>query len=227
MKIGFIGAGEMTGVLGRRLVLLGHEVLIGSRSPDKAREVAAAVGAGRAGSYDDAAAFGEVVFVALHNNAVLPVLAGVAPGLLTGKILVDCNNPVDPPDFENRYGSAGSLAEDIARAVPTARVVKAFNTIYAELIERDMPLPGGAPINLFIAGDDPAAKSAIDAIGRQLGYTVVDAGGLRKARHLENLAAFEIDIVFGRGFAPYVALILSAGRTVGQVVDDAATPETG
>lgn len=212
MKIGFIGAGKMTRVLGQRLRAKGHELLVGSRELDKARAMAAEIGGSvRAGSYDDAAAFGELVFVALlalDNDAVLDPLKAIPAASLRGKILIDCNNPVSPPDFDNRYGPGASLAEDIASAVPDTQVVKAFNTVYAELIERIPPVVAGIPVNLFLAGDDENAKAVVAELGRELGFHAVDIGNLSKSRHIENIAAFEIYLGLNQGLAPNLALTL-------------------
>ncbi|XTP37522.1 NADPH-dependent F420 reductase [Mycobacterium sp. TJFP1] len=209
VEISFIGAGEMTEVLGRRLLASGHDVMIGSRDLARARDLAEQIGGAKCGNYRQAASFGEIVVVALHNRVVIPAVRKLAEQL-TGKIVVDCNNPVDPPDFENRYGGTFSLAEAMSQEAPGARVVKAFNTIYAEVLQGGR-LQDDVPVSLFLAGDDTKAKQAVAALGDDLGYPGVDVGGLRAARHLENLAAFEIHMAFAREIAPYVSLTLVAG----------------
>jgi 1-phosphofructokinase family hexose kinase len=198
----------MTAALGARLVRAGHEVVIGSRDPDRARVVSDDLGAAGAGDYRFAAQ-ADVVIVALHDTEVLRIVESVAD-LLTGSVVIDLNNPIDPPSFESRYAGTASLGERLAEAAPAARVVKAFNTVYAERLAEDAE-NAVPPVQVFLAADDDDAKAVVTALVRQIGAEPVDVGPLRVARQLESLAGFEVALV-GRGFAPFVGLRLIAGK---------------
>ena len=137
MRIGIIGTGNMGQALGLGWARAGHDVLFGSRTLSKARTAA---GQGspstRAGDFDEAAAFGDVVLYTVRD--VLPSALLRQPSALAGKVLIDCNNSailgLDIPDPNDRPGvhfniPIPSLAERIAADVPGTRVVKAFNTI--------------------------------------------------------------------------------------------------
>ena len=210
----------MTRALGGRLVRAGHDVVVGSRDRERAERLSDEIGA-TAGSDHRVTAQSDVVIVAVDDRAVLDVVASLSD-VLGGVILVDLNNPIDPPHFESRYAGGASLAERIAEAAPEARVVKAFNTVYAEWLE-DQPSPervGSAseasaePVQVFLASDDEPAKAIVAALVEAIGCLPIDVGGLRVARHLENLTGFEVDLV-QRGVAPYIGVRLVAGAALG------------
>jgi predicted dinucleotide-binding enzyme len=202
-RIGILGTGAMTVALAARLVQAGHRVLIGSRDPERARAVARAVGAD-GGSHQDAAA-SDVVIVAVADRMALDVVRAVAPQL-AGAVVVDIGNPIDPPHFESRYGAGPSLAERMAAVAPEARVVKAFNTVYAELLAGPIPArDAGIPVPVLLASDDDAAMQVVAGLVREIGCDPRVVGTLRVSRHLERLAGFEVDLV-ERGFARATAL---------------------
>lgn len=208
MRIGFLGTGVMTTALGARLVRAGHEVVIGSREPARARWLSEKLGAAGAGDYRHAAQ-ADVVIVAVHDTEVLQVVGSVVD-LLDGTVVIDLNNPIDPPSFESRYAGGASLGERLAEIAPAARVVKAFNTVYAEWLDEGADTRF-APVQVFLASDDEAAKDVVTGLVRQIGAEPIDVGPLRVARHLESIAGFEVDLV-GRGYAPFVGLRLIAGQ---------------
>jgi predicted dinucleotide-binding enzyme len=140
-----------------------------------------------------------VVFLAVPGSAALEVARALAPKL-AGPVVVDCNNPltwkdgpvwVPPP--------AGSLAAAIAEVAPGAHVVKAFNTFGAE--HHKEPSLSGAPANVFVAGDAADARRSVCEIATRAGFLGVDAGPLRNAAVLENLAVLWIHLssVGGQG----------------------------
>ena len=211
MRVGFLGSGPMTRALGARLAAAGHDVVVGSRDAERAEEVAAGMGVGpgrvAGGDHRDAAAC-EVVVVAVHDPVAIETVAGLSD-MLAGTVLIDLGNPLDPPHWESRLAGGPSLAERIAEAAPRARVVKAFNTVYAELLA--LPAPEGAPApQTFVASDDDAAKSLVIDLARAIGTDPVDAGPLRMSRHLEAVAGFEVALT-ARGFADAVATRVSPG----------------
>ena len=208
MRIGILGTGAMTAALGARFVRAGHEVVIGSRSPDRARALRASIGAVDGGGYRFAA-HADVVIVAVRDTEVLQIVESVAD-VLGGSVVIDLNNPLDPASSESRYAGQASLGERVAEAVPAARVVKAFNTVYAEWLAPDAE-KGLAPVQVFLASDDDDAKAVVTALVHQIDAEPVDVGPLRVARQLESLAGFEVGLV-DRGLAPFVGLRLIAGR---------------
>jgi predicted dinucleotide-binding enzyme len=181
MKIGIIGAGNVGGNLGTVLAANGHEVLFGVRDPqsDKTRALLDAAGPkARAGSAQDAAAFGDVLAVALRWD-VLPEVLGQL-GDLDGKVVIDCTNRFSTPT-----GGSANSSEDLARMLPGTQVVRAFNTIGAE--HYGSPVFGGERASMFIAGDDAQAKAVVGRLAEEMGFEVVDAGPLASAIALESL----------------------------------------
>ncbi|WP_348789868.1 NAD(P)-binding domain-containing protein [Leifsonia sp. NPDC080035] len=206
MRVGFLGSGPMTRAIGARLAAAGYEVVVGSRDARRAEEVAAGMGASVTGADHRVAASCEVVVVAVHDPVAIETVAGLRD-LLAGAVLIDLGNPLDPPHWESRLAGGPSLAERIAEAAPSARVVKAFNTVYAELLA--LPAPAGAPApQTFVASDDEAAKSLVMDLARSIGTDPLDAGPLRMSRHLEAVAGFEVALT-ARGFADAVAVRFS------------------
>ncbi len=201
MRIAFIGSGNMARALGIVWAERGHQVFFGSRDPAKAR-ACAALGPGgiESGSNDQAAAFGEVV---VHTvRAVMPsaVLASTAP--LAGKILVCINNRAIPKDFAFETMMGPSLAEALAADVPSARVVKAFNTMAQEVFEHPSAQLKDYDVSSFLCGDDAGAKQVVADLSRDAGLTPVDCGPLRAARMLEPMGDFIRYMMFGmkRGY---------------------------
>lgn len=197
--IAIIGTGNVGGALAVRLGQAGYAVRLGAREGKDLGDLVARVGAGA--SVDTparVAAAADVVMLAVPGKAA--VEAAAALGDLTGKVVVDCTNPVAwsggpvwaPP-------AEGSNAAALAAALPGARVVKAFNTFGAEF-HADPTLPGG-PADVQIAGDDADARRTVGAIAERIGFTPIDVGPLRNAALLENLAVLWIHLatVGGRG----------------------------
>jgi 8-hydroxy-5-deazaflavin:NADPH oxidoreductase len=144
------------------------------------------------------------VVVAVADPVALEVVGGLAAEL-AGSIVVDLGNPIDPPHFESRYGNGASLAERMAEAAPGARIVKAFNTVYAELLAGPIPDAAADPVPVLVAADDQAAAEVVLGLATEIGCAPRFVGPLRVARHLERLAGFEVDLV-ERGFARATAI---------------------
>jgi predicted dinucleotide-binding enzyme len=189
MKHAILGTGTVGQALAGRLLGLGHEVRMGSRTAGNAATTAwaEAGGAGAsAGDFADAAAFGEVVWLAVAGQHALSVV-GAAAAALDGKVVLDLTNPLDfSKGFPPRLFVCNddSLGEQIQRAAPRAKVVKALNTLANSL----MIDPGklGAATDVFVAGDDAGAKAAVAAILAELGHSApIDVGGIDGARGLE------------------------------------------
>jgi hypothetical protein len=191
MKIGILGSGDVGRALGRGFVTLGHEVEMGSRSATNEDALAWAREMGpqaSAGTFADAAAFGEIVVLATLGVANEAVLESAGPERLRGKVVIDATNPLDfsggmPPKLAVAGDDSGG--ERVQRQLPGAQVVKAFNTVGNALMFRP-ELPGGPP-DMFIAGDDADAKRTVGAILDDFGWGVVDIGGIEGSRYLEAM----------------------------------------
>ncbi|MFC9896730.1 NADPH-dependent F420 reductase [Nocardia sp. NPDC127579] len=200
MRIGIIGAGNMAKALGGGWAAAGHDIMIGARNRAAAAESAAAIGS-RDGNIAEAAAFGEVVLLALPVPALDEVLRAHA-GTLAGRTLLDCTNAF-APDFANPHGpttfplSEDAVAERIAATVPGAHVVKAFNLLAAEVFESETKVYEGRTLTIPFCGDDPAALERVTTLIADLKLSPVHAGGLYRARYLEATSVFVVGLWFG------------------------------
>jgi predicted dinucleotide-binding enzyme len=190
MRIGILGTGDVGRALGLGFLGRGDTVMLGTRNPQR-EEIRAWVGGhdrAFAGTFAEAAAFGEIGVLALLGSAVEATLTGIGPEPFNGKVLLDATNPLDhattPPTLF--VGTTDSLGERVQRLLPLARVVKAYNSIGHALMIHPQ-LPGGPP-DMFIAGDDVSAKETVAMICADFGWGVVDTGGILAARYLEPLA---------------------------------------
>lgn len=193
MKIAIIGTGNVGSALARGFGRAGHEVILGSRRPEDEEVRALAAAAGDAAARPaEAAGRAEVVVLAVPWEAAQAAVEGL--GDLDGKLLVDATNPLGPGLVLVAEPSGGEL---VARWARGARVVKAFNSIGAEVMESaDRFDP---PPVLFLAGDDGDAKETVALLAAELGFDPVDAGPLQRARHLEHLAVLWIHRAIATG----------------------------
>lgn len=177
MHIAIIGSGNIGATVARLAVDAGHEVaLSNSRGPQSLAELVDELGpSARATSVEDAAEWGELVLVA----APFKVYNELPAEQLSGKIVVDAMNY-----YPQRDGSIAGAAENssnlVAHALPGARLVKAFNTMYFQTLAHDgkPDAPAGERFVLFVAGDDVEAKQAVASLIEQFGFTAVDTGSL-------------------------------------------------
>lgn len=196
MKIGIIGTGRIASGVGQRLVKAGHAVYFGSRDPGKAAAAGAQIGAD-GGSQADAAAFGEVIVLAVPFTSVEEVSQTLH---LDGKIVIETTNDL-------QGGGGQSSTERVQALFPNARVVKAFNHIFAQILAND-PAHDLERSTAFIAGDDAAAKATAAGIIESMNFDVVDVGGAKNAAHLDNLVRFVIEMGYGLGMGPNIAFKL-------------------
>ncbi len=198
MKIAIVGAGNVGGTLGRGWAQHGHEIIFGVRDAkdDKIMRVLASAGTkARATSVGEAASAAEIVVLSVPWPADGAVKSC---GNLTGKILVDCTNPLKPDLSGLALGNNTSAAEQIANLARDARVVKAFNTTGAG----NMANPKFGPQNasMLICGDDENAKATVGKLAEELGFEAVDVGPLLAARYLEPLAMLWIHLALKMGW---------------------------
>jgi 8-hydroxy-5-deazaflavin:NADPH oxidoreductase len=203
-RVGVLGSGDV----GRRLALgfaqRGHDVMIGSRDPAKAELGAwlADEGQGvRSGTFADAAGHGELLILAVLGVSVESAIEQAGTEHFAGKIVIDATNPLDmstgfPPGL--MWGHTDSGGEHVQRAIPHAKVVKAFNTIgNAYFVEPHFK--DGQP-TMFIAGDDEDAKATVGEVLSSFGWPPpVDIGGIEGARLLESLCILWVAIGARRG----------------------------
>ena len=194
MRIAVIGAGNVGGGFSRAAVAAGHDVVISAAHPEKAQAVAAQVGAQAAESNAAAAQGAQVVVLAVPAAEAPAVAAEVAA---SGAVVVDATNPLNAT-FDGLAIEGISGAEAVQKAAGSTPVVKAFNTVFASRYAGTTEQ--GAPLTLLIAGDDEAAKGTVAELGTSLGFAPVDAGSLRFARTLEELAFLNITLNAGKGW---------------------------
>ena len=184
--IALIGTGDVSAAFGPRLAQLGHQVIYGSRTPDRpeVREIVQATGSGTSAALpDEAAARADIVMINVPWSVAEEVVLGL--GDLAGKIIIDPINPriVDEDGYRN-YPTYTSNAERIQNLAPQAFVVKAFNTISSDtMIDPDVL---GHPVTIPIAGNDAAAKQTVAGLAEALGYEAVDVGPVRYAHIVEG-----------------------------------------
>jgi predicted dinucleotide-binding enzyme len=185
--IALIGTGEVSAAFGPRMAALGHTIIYGSRSPEReeVRAMVAQTGKGAsAATPAAAAATADIVMLAVPWTVAEEVVRGL--GDLSGKIILDPVNPriIDEDGFRD-FPDGTSNAERIQNLVPTAFVVKAFNTISTDsMLDPDLL---GHPLTIPIAGNDAAAKQTVAALIEALGYEAVDVGPVRYAHVIEGL----------------------------------------
>ena len=174
MKIGIIGSGNMGRAIGVRLAELGHLVFLGARRPEQAAAAAVLAGGAPYGNNDEAARFGEVLVWTMRNTDPASVLS--EPSLLNGKVVLDLNNR----DFatEARHGVSfdNAIAERLQTAAPSARVVKALNTVAMETFDTKPDALRSAGAQTFLAGRDPSAKGIVGGLVQSLGFEPIDLG---------------------------------------------------
>jgi 8-hydroxy-5-deazaflavin:NADPH oxidoreductase len=199
MNITLIGTGNMGSGLAKLIRKAGHSLVIAGRDASKAQALASAVGATyKATNASDGA---DIVVLATAYTDAVSALQSV--GDLSGKVVIDISNPLTADYMGLTLGHATSAAEEIQKAVPNSRVVKAFNTVFAQVLAAGSEL-AGEKVPVFFAGDDAAAKDAVEALIKSMGFAAVDAGPLKNARYLEPLAG--LNIYFGYGAAKGTAI---------------------
>ncbi len=202
MQVAVIGTGNMGSGLASVLAQAKHEVIIGSRDMAKAAALAAQIGHGAVGGDVEAAVkMADVVILAIPFPFAEETLK--AAGDLSKKILIDISNPITP-DFQGlTVGHTTSAAEEIQKLAPQAKVVKAFNTIFAQLLPAEAR--EGKTLQVFVATDDASAKTAVSALVTSLGFDAVDAGPLSNSRFIEPIGEMNIHFGFFLGWGPVSA----------------------
>lgn len=202
MKVAIIGTGNMASGLANALAGAQHEVAIGSRDSGKAAALAEKIGRGvQGGGIAAAAKLAEIVILAIPFDGAANALKET--GDLAGKILVDISNPISA-DFKSLViGHTTSAAEEIQTLAPKATVVKAFNTIFAQLMPTEARQ--GKSLQVFVASDDDTAKALVSALAKSIAFDAVDAGPLSNSRFIEPIGEMNIHFGYFLGKGPTVA----------------------
>lgn len=178
-KIALIGKGNVGQALAEGLQRAGHQILFASRDPKQ--------------PVSDAVARGEVVILAVpwteHRN-----VAQGAGNSLDGKTVVDVSN-ILTPSYDLALGFTTSGAEELQKLLPKAKVVKAFNTVFAQNMKTGQV--HGERLTAFVAGDDSTSKETVRRLAEDIGFESVDAGPLKAARYLEPLGVLNISLGYG------------------------------
>lgn len=188
INVGILGSGEVGKALARGFIALGHDVKIGSRTPKKLAGFVDEMGThASSGTPEETAAFGDLIVLAPLGVAALETIDLAGKDNFRGKVVIDVNNPLDHSSGVPRLtvGHTDSLGEQIQRAIPEARVVKAFNTVgNPHMFKPDFP---GGPPDMFICGNDDEAKKVVGQVCQAFGWGVIDIGGIEGARYLEPM----------------------------------------
>jgi predicted dinucleotide-binding enzyme len=182
-KIGIIGKGNVGSALQRGLARAGHEVRAVGKEPGAARQTAA---------------WAEVIFIAVPFGALDDTLREIGEAA-QGKVLVDTTNALTP-DMQLALGFTTSGAEELQKKAPRSKVVKAFNTVFAQHMDKGQVK--GERLSLLIAGDDATARERVLGFGRELGFDPIDAGPLQNARWLETLGYLNILLGYVQKLGP-------------------------
>jgi 8-hydroxy-5-deazaflavin:NADPH oxidoreductase len=191
MKIGVLGSGVVAQTLASGFLLHGYEVLVGTRDVSKLDDWAEKNGGGQVGSFEDAATFGDLVVLAVKGTAALDVMRLAGADATAGKAVLDTTNPITDAPPVNAVlsfftGPNESLMEQLQSEFPSAKMVKAFNSVgCAKMVN---PVYAAGKPTMFICGNDESAKQAATSILEQFGWDVADMGGVEAARAIEPLS---------------------------------------
>lgn len=203
MNISIIGAGNMAKGLAARFANAGHSITIASRDESKAEAAARELGNEvSAAPITAAAQSAEIVVLAVPYEAAGDVIE--AGGGFLGKIVIDITNPMTTDFSGLSIGHTTSAAEEIQKRAPDARVVKAFNTIFAQVLHNGGKAAGRSA-TVFVAADDESARAAVVELARSAGFETLEAGALASARYLEPVAALNITLGYGLGHGTDIA----------------------
>jgi predicted dinucleotide-binding enzyme len=197
-SVSIIGLGTMGRALGARAVAGGNSVEVIGRDAAKAADLAKSLGGGTTAGRLGAVPAGDIVILALHDEPAAQVLAQYGD-TLAGKIIIDPCNALNGDLTAKAIPEGTSYAQLVAKAAPaSARVVKAFNVIFGEVLAQV-----GRPADVLIAGDDAPAKAEVSAFIESLGLRPMDTGDLTMAEWLESAALLIIGLAKHRGSADF------------------------
>jgi predicted dinucleotide-binding enzyme len=199
MKLAVIGSGNIGKSIGAWASGIGYDVIFSAKNVEHAKEAAKAAGNNATfAETPEAVKQAEMVLLATPYSAAKDVLTNLGT-LLNGKVLIDATNPLNADYSGLAVGLTTSAAEEIAKLAPGAKVVKAFNTVFASVYASQNPKIKGNKISVFYAADDAEAKTKVVDLINGMGFDAVDAGPLKAARNTEPMAMLNISLGFGMG----------------------------
>jgi len=202
-KIAVLGTGIVGDTIGSKLIELGHTVAMGSRTPNNDKGLAFVTkhaGKAIAGTFTDAAAYGQIIFNCTKGNGSIEALTMAGESNLKDKIIIDISNPLDfskgmPPTLT--ISNTNSLAEEIQKAFPASKVVKTLNTMWCGLMVHPGLLNNGDH-NAFVSGNDASAKDEVKEILKSFGWAdknIIDLGDITSARATEMYLAMWVRVL--------------------------------
>jgi predicted dinucleotide-binding enzyme len=187
-SISIIGSGNMASAIGALAVKGGNTVEIIARDAAKATALASALGNGATAGTWGAAPAGDIVILAVLFDSAVPIVSEHG-GALANKIVIDITNPFNASATGLAIPHDTSIAQMVAEAAPaSAYVVKAFNTLFRDV------LAAGGPLDVFIAGDDAQAKASVSAFIKSLGLRPQDTGDLSTSHWLEGAGLLSVGL---------------------------------
>jgi predicted dinucleotide-binding enzyme len=201
MKVGILGSSDVAKSLARGFLNEGHEVMLGSREPEKlASWVQESVNSASSGTFSETAKFGELVVLAVNGAKSVEAVQMAGVDNFNGKVVIDATNPLDmsdgpPPKLIGGLGTSGGELNQ--KALPEAFVVKAFNTVgHAHFYKPEF---AGGPPDMFLCGEDANAKEQVSHICQAFGWNAIDVGGIGLSHYLEATAMVWIITAFTGG----------------------------
>jgi predicted dinucleotide-binding enzyme len=201
MNIGVLGTGTVGEAIATALTKRGHNVKMGSRTANNEKAIAWVEklnGHASQGNFDDAAAFGEMIFICLNGSHALDAIRSIEKENLDGKIVIDITNPLDfskgmPPQILEGLGNSNSLGEEIQKALPDSYVVKTLNTVNYKLMIDAREVNKGDH-HLFVCGNNADAKNRVkhflvDNFHWKADH-LIDLGNIEAARAVEAIVPF-------------------------------------
>ncbi|WP_415937346.1 NADPH-dependent F420 reductase [Streptomyces sp. 039-1] len=186
-SISIIGTGNMARTIGARAMAGGNTVEVMGRDQSKATDLATTLGGDTTTGEWGTAPAGDIVIVALLHDGVVPAIIQYGDAL-AGKVIVDISNPFNSTFDGLAHREETSIAQEVSKAAPAgAVVVKAFNTVFRQVLEKGRP-------DVFIAGDDAPAKARVEAFVESLGLRPLDVGGLTMAHWLEGAGVLTVGL---------------------------------
>mgnify|MGYP003578488862 CR=1 FL=1 len=208
MKLGVIGSGNIGMGIGSWAAKVGYDVTFSAKNEAGAKSAAQAAGhSAKAANVRGAVEAAGLVLLAVPYGAVKEVLTDIRP-LFRGKTVIDATNPLSADFSSLTLGFTTSAAEEIAKLVPDAHVVKAFNTVFAQVYTSQNPKIQGKAISVFVARDNKVATEKVQTLITKMGFDVVNAGPLKSARNLEPLAMLNISLGYGQGLGTSIGFTL-------------------
>lgn len=192
-SISIIGAGNMASAIGARAIKGGNTVEVIGRDAAKSAALAKTLGSGATAGTFGAVPAGDIVILAVRFDSAVSIVSQYGDAL-AGKIIVDITNPFNPSATGLAIPDDTSIAQQVAKAAPpSAQVVKAFNTLFRDVLAE------GRALDVFMAGDDAQAKASMSAFIESLGLRPRDTGDLSMAHWLEGAGLLTMGVARSAG----------------------------